>query len=72
MMQHKSDVKYQQRAGVNSPGSQRMMAAGIKAQIHEMYRMRFFSYASNQAGNGGGPEIVNSALPPLEKSDDQM
>lgn len=42
MMAHKSDLKYQGRAGVNSPAVQRMMAAGIKPEVHETYRSRFF------------------------------
>jgi hypothetical protein len=78
MMQFKSDLKYQQRTAVDSPSSQRMMAAGVKQNVHEMYRMRFFKDGITQNNCEFGAD-ERSALPPLEngkylgvKSDDLM
>jgi hypothetical protein len=41
IMQHRSEVKYRPKAGVNSSSTQRMLDAGVKPELHEMYRARF-------------------------------
>ena len=59
MMQNKSNLKYAGRAGANSQSVQRMVAAGIRAEYHDVYRARFF-----------GNKTEQSTLPPIKDSKD--
>jgi hypothetical protein len=49
MMQHKSELKYQRKTGLNSPATQRMMEAGVKSDLHDYYRTKFVSAAHSSA-----------------------
>jgi hypothetical protein len=54
MMQHKSDLKYHKKTGLNSVAAQRMMEAGVKSDLHDYYRTKFVS------------SVHSSALPPMK------
>lgn len=48
MMQNKSSLKYSGRTTANSLSVQRMVAAGIKPEFHDVYRARFFGSKNEQ------------------------
>lgn len=69
MLLHNSSLKYTGRVGVNSPGIQRMMVAGIKPEVHSIKRNKFIVQPSSNMQ----PSTINLNLPPMrEENDDAM
>lgn len=62
MKRHQSTLKYSGKLGANSPGTQRMMASGIKPDIHDIKRGRFFKIdAKEQAALNNSLSIAGKA-----------
>lgn len=69
MLMHNSNLKYTGRIGVNSPGIQRMVGAGIKPEIHSIKRNKFII----QPPSNAQPSTVTLNLPPMrDEIDDAM
>jgi hypothetical protein len=51
IMQHRSELKFREKAGASSSSTQRMLDAGIKPAIHDLHRAKFLSTHPSRPGD---------------------